>query len=313
MVKRKIYWNVLFIGLTACFSFCLLAVSGQTVQTITDRKDILIGEQIKLTIKAALPPQATIKNWLALPDSIPHFEIVGTGLIDTVEVTNELKSVEQTLTVTSFDSGRWAFPALSMAFNVPGKPAQKIKSDSFIVNVSYATPDSTNKLRDIKPIIKVKVTDYFWYYIIGGIILLLLIGYLLYRYFKVKNKYQPEKGTAKISPYDEAMQQLKELDSVNLQDAVEIKKYHSALSAIFKNYLGRKKQISLLNKTTGELLIVMKEAGFSTENISDLAMVLRCTDAVKFAKYRPLINESETCLQTITKTINLIVTKLVYF
>jgi hypothetical protein len=49
----------------------------------------------------------------------------------------------------------------------------------------------------------------------------------------------------------------------------------------------------------------MKEFDLPQENISDLATALRCTDAVKFAKYWPLSNESEECMQKIKETINL--------
>jgi hypothetical protein len=81
--------------------------------------------------------------------------------------------------------------------------------------------------------------------------------------------------------------------------------YHTKLAAIFKNYLGRKQQVNLLNKTTGDLLISMSKINLSPGNISDLATALRCTDAVKFAKYLPLSNESEDCLIKIKETINL--------
>ena len=90
-----------------------------------------------------------------------------------------------------------------------------------------------------------------------------------------------------------------------MQDAAEIKLYHIKLAAIFKNYLGRKQGKNLFNKTTGDLLISMKEANLPPDNISELATALRCTDAVKFAKYLPLSNQSEDCLRKIKETIEL--------
>ncbi len=307
MTSRKNHWNLIRTGLTACFCFCVQFIFCQTVQTITDKKDILIGEQIKLTIKASLPLNAAgLNKWLIIPDSIPHFEIVETGKIDTINFKDNSKAIEQTITVTGFDSGRWVFPALPVEFSAAaGQPDQIVKTDSFYVNVSYSPPDSTNQLRDIKPIIKVSVINYFWYYIIGGIVLLLIIIFLLYRYFKKKKKSTPAATVSKLSPYEEAMEELKKLDQFNLQDTAEIKLYHTRLSAIFKNYLGRKKHLNLLNKTTGDLLISMKEVNLPTETISDLATALRCSDAVKFAKYLPLSNQSEDSLKKIKETINL--------
>ena len=293
-------------GLTVCFSFCMQLGFGQSVQTITDKKDILIGEQIKLTIKTSLPfnNSAGSNKGLIIPESIPHFDIVETGKPDTTNFKDDSKTVEQIITITSFDSGRWVFPALPLAFaGAAGQSPQIIQTDSFFVNVSYSPADTTNQLRDIKPIIKVTITDYFWYYIIGGSVLLLLIIYLLYRYFKKRKKLQPAASVSNLSPFDEAMEELKKLAKFDLQDAAEIKLYHIKLSAIFKNYLGRKQNKNLLNKTTVDLLISMKGIDLPAESISNLATALRCTDAVKFAKYLPLLTESEEALQKIKETI----------
>jgi hypothetical protein len=307
MVKRKIN-SILFAGgLTVCFSFCVQIGFSQTIQTITDKKDILIGEQIKLTIKLPLPlNSAGLNKWLVIPDSIPHFDIVETGKPDTTNFKDDSRAIEQTITITSFDSGSWVFPALPVEFvAAAGQSPQIVKTDSFFVNVSYSPADSTNQLRDIKPIIKVSVTDLFWYYIIGGVVLLLLIIYLLYSYFKKNKKLKPAGNASGLSPFDEAMEELKKLSQFNLQGADGIKMYHTRLSAIFKNYLGRKQQLNLFNKTTGDLLISMSNINLSAENISNLATALRCTDAVKFAKYLPLSTESEDCKQKIKETINL--------
>jgi hypothetical protein len=48
----------------------------------------------------------------------------------------------------------------------------------------------------------------------------------------------------------------------------------------------------------------MSENGFQQENISALATALRCSDAVKFAKYIPSAIESEECRLKIKETLN---------
>jgi hypothetical protein len=306
MTSRNNYWNLIRAGLTVCFTFCMQFIFCQTLQTVTDKKDILIGEQIKLTIKTPLPLNANgLTKWLIIPDSIPHFEIVETGKPDTTSFKDDSKAIEQTITFTSFDSGRWAFPSLPVGFaGVGGQAPQIVNSDSFFVNVSYSPADSTNQLRDIKPIIKVSVFDFFWVYITSGVLFLLLIVFL-YRYFKKKKQTGSGSPTSHLSPFDEAMAELRNLSQFNLQDAGEIKQYHIKLASIFKNYLGRKQGKNLFNKTAGDILINMKEVNLPAENISELATALRCTDAVKFAKYLPLPEQSEDALQKIKETINL--------
>ena len=307
MAKGKIQRKIIAGGLTVCFTFCAQVIFSQTLQTITNKKDILIGEQIKLTIKTPLPLNGgSLTKWLTVPDSIPHFEIIETGKPDTINFKDDSKAIEQTITFTSFDSGKWVFPALPVEFTgAAGQAPQIVNTDSFFVNVSYAPADSTNQLRDIKPIIKVSVFDFFWLYIAGGVFVLLLIGFLAYRYFKKKKQEAPAKAVSHLSPFDEAMAELKNLTQFNLQDAAEIKLFHIKLAGIFKNYIGRKQGKNLFNKTAGDLLINMKEVNLPAENISDLATALRCTDAVKFAKYLPLPDQSEDALKKIKETITL--------
>jgi len=313
MAILKNHLNILRTGLIACFLLCIQMGFGQALQTITDKKDILIGEQIKLTIKLTLPlNSAGLNKWLIIPDSIAHFDIVDPGKTDTINFKDNSRAIEQTINITSFDSGRWVFPALPVEFSesvtqgpADGQAARVIMTDSFFVNVSYSPADTTNQLRDIKPIIKVTVADYTGYYIAGGILLFLLIVYLLYRYFKKKPKLKSAINSSGLSAFDEAMDELKKLSQFNLQDADGIKMYHTKLSAIFKNYLGRKQLKDLLGKTTGDLLISIHEIKLPKENVSDLANALRCADAVKFAKYLPSSAESEDCKQKITATIQL--------
>ena len=303
MTSKRNYWNILRAGLTACLVLCVQFIFCQTLQTITDKKDILIGEQIKLTLKA---PMDGLTKWIVLPDSIPHFEIVEAAKPDTINFKDDSKTIQQTITITSFDSGSWTFPPLPVEFaGAAGDSSRILNTDPVSINVGYAPADSTNQLRDIKPIIKVSVIDYFWIYIAGGVLLLLLIAFLLYRYFKKKKQDAPATPLSKLSPFDEAMAELKNLGQYNLNDAAEIKQYHIKLADIFKNYLGRKQSKNLFNKTAGDLLANMKDISLSTENISALATALRCTDAVKFAKYLPLPDQSEDALQKVKETISL--------
>lgn len=304
-MKQKLFCYFSTFGLTVCFSFCAIACVGQTLQTITDRKDILIGEQIKLTIKATIPKQASIQNWVTIPDSVSHFEIVDRGKIDTVTFDDNSKSVEQTIIFTSFDSGKWVFPQLPIVvIPLSGQRPVKLATDSFSVNISYSPSDTSNQLRDIKPIIKIKVANYFWYYVAAATLLLLLIVYFLFRYAKRKRKVKPKSALSNLSAYDEAMKQIKELENHNLQEAASVKIYYSSIAAIYKNYLSKKTNIFLLNKTTGDLSIILKDIGLSTDKILTQVIALRRSDAVKFARYLPSSEENRISLMEIKEIID---------
>ena len=286
----------------------VLFSQNPSVQTSVDKNNILIGEQVKITIKTSLPLNSSATNYsLHIPDSIPHFDIIDKGRADSIVYKDNSKAIEQSIILTSFDSGRWKIPALRINIQpVKGDTAIQLFTDPVPINVSYSPADSTNQLRDIKPVIEVTINDYLWYYIGGGILLLLIMIYLMTRYLKKRKQKTAVLITSKLSPYDEAMQELEKLKLHDLQKAEEIKLYHIKLSEIFKRYFGRKRNKNLLNRTTGDILINMTENNFSQENIATLAIALRYSDAVKFAKYLPSTAESEDCNSKIKETINLI-------
>jgi len=292
------------------FAFCLSPVfvfsQQPLVQTFVDKTDILIGEQVQYKVKASFPSAGFKVNWFTLPDSVAHFEIVDRSKIDTSSENNNT-ILEQTITLTSFDSGRWNTPALPINFNPErGDTTINLFTDSVAVNVGYAPADSTNQLRDIKPILEVTITNYLWYYIGGGILLLLVLAFILWKYFKNKKKNPSPGFSSRLSPYDEAMQALEQLKTLDLQKPDALKQFHSKLAEIFKWYISRKQRISILNKTTGDVLVLLTENNLSKDTITSTATALRCGDAVKFAKFLPAPAQNEECFNKIKDLINTI-------
>lgn len=308
MQKGKIKKRGLLIGLTACFSLCSLISASQGIQTFTDRQDILIGEQINLKIKTTFQARGyRLKNWFTVPDSIPHFEIVDIGKIDSIDYKDNSKAFEQTIIITSFDSGKWVFPALCINLDrVKDDATLNLFTDSFTVNVSYSPPDSTNQLRDIKPIMKVRTGPDYWIVLLWSAVAILLI-IIIILLIKWSRKKRPSlQFSGKLSAYEEAKQELVKLKQLNLQDPGVLKHFHSRLADIFKWYISRTQRFSIMNKTTGDVLVYLTEKNLSKDIVTEAATVLRCGDAVKFAKYLPPDTESNGCFDKIRLVIDFI-------
>ena len=313
-MKRIINQECYRMRAACCFLFFILTIPAQSqrpfIQTSADRTNILIGEQIRLIVKATAPLNAGAIKWFWMPDSVRHFEMVERGRIDTVRSGNNT-SFEQTLVITSFDSGRWYIPSFPVDI-ISGKGTITLFSDSIPVNVGYSPADSTGQLRDIKPVMEVSVVESYLYYIIAGIVLLIIIGILLYQYFKKRRSRPVPLFKSSLSPYDEAIQELQNLQKYDLAALPEVKEYHTKLADIFKRYYSRSQQKNLMNKTTGQILLYLKEHHVDAGIISVLADALRTSDAVKFAKYFPTVMDSRNALNEIkeaTSSINKLQTK----
>lgn len=302
-VKINTVWFCVRALVFSLFPFFSTAQSV-TIRSTIDRDNILIGEPVILKVKAGFPVGSGFSGiHVLVPDSIAHFELVENSKADSITYKDDSRAVEQQFIFTSFDSGKWVLPAFDVELTNASDPLKKFNTDSFPVAVNYSPPDSTNQLRDIKPIMDVHITDYTWWYIAGGIVLLLLIAWLLWRYLKNRKKDPALISKGTLPAYDEAMQELDKLSGMDLTDPLSIRNYHTRCTAIFKRYLGRTQGQDLDNRTTSDLLVNLSGREMDAGSLSRLAIALRCSDAVKFAKYRPGSMESEECRQIIKETI----------
>jgi len=102
------------------------------------------------------------------------------------------------------------------------------------------------------------------------------------------------------------LQELKNLRKYNFADAGDIRIIHTKLGEILKRYLSRRENDNYLNKTTSDMLIILKQVGVNNETLGKAAATLRAGDAVKFAKYLPPTHENEASLQSMEELIKTI-------
>lgn len=279
------------------FLFCVQTASAQlpTVKTTVDKNDILIGQQIKYHVETSMPDNTYRLSWFSVPDSFGNFIAITKNKIDS-NFSNGNLNFSQDIILTSFDSGRQVIPPLTLtAATLEGDSTFNLYTDSIAINVTYSPTDSTMPFHDIKNIIEVKKTFPWWAWVLVGLGIVLLIIWILFLFKFFKKKKDTNIFESKLSPYDESMQLLNDLEKENLLQQNKFKEYHSRLTDIFKRYLSRKTNTYQLHLTTDELLIELNGFDLSKEQIADFANCLRMGSAVKFAKYIPPAYENEKC------------------
>ncbi len=305
--QHSVYSMPLIFAVTlaiSCFFSDPLFAQSPTIQTTVDKKNILIGEQLHLTVTTSMPDNTYRLAWFNIPDSFGNFKVVHENKIDSTNANGTL-GFSQDITLTSFDSGRQVIPALTLNLEtLQGDSSFNLVTDSIPVEVSYSPIDSSATFHDIKSIIDVKKQWEWWWWALLGVVLILLFFWIrfLIRFFRKKN--QPDIFKSKLSPYDEAMQMLNELDKENLLEQNAVKEYHTRLTDIFRRYLSRKTKTNRMHQTTDELLMDIHDLNLNKEHVASFASALRIGSAVKFAKFIPAQNESESCLLQVRSMIN---------
>ncbi len=288
MIKNVSYRTVaLFCLLLAVTN--VLAQNKTTVKANVDKNKILIGERLHLTLEADIPENEPIRFFII--DTIPHFEL-DKQRIDT-SYTSQGTFLKQVISMTSFDSGHWVIPALSLG--------EKITTDSIPVDVAFSPMDTAQDYHDIKDIIDVnpakeKEKSWLWYAIGGGALLIILLLVFLLR----KKKPVVVAAAPAIDPYEEANKQLEKLQ----QEKLDQKQYYSKLVDIFRVYVFKKKDIHSMQKTTDDLVVQLIGIPITKEQFEKLSQSLRLSDYVKFAKYVASAEDDKSTFETIKKTIN---------
>ena len=254
----------------------------------------MIGEPVELKLEVSVPA-GTDAKWFPL-DSIAHFEFIDKGKIDTAGTTDN-RTYRQTIIVTSFDSGRWALPSFPLAIG-----NKEYLTDSLPVSVAYSNFDAKQDYHDIKEIVEVEntATRYISWVLLGvAIVSLLALVWLLRK--KVTRPVAPvvKKPVSSLSPLQEALQALDNLQQQGFTESARTKIFHTELNDILRAYLYRKTGIATMEKTSGELMMQLNRFDLPAGDFTQLTQVLRMNDSVKFAKYQPAAPENEQALETI--------------
>ncbi len=295
--------TILLLAFTLLYASNILAQLPQ-VKISVDKNNILIGEQFQYKVETSMPDNSYSLSWFSVPDSFGNFVVVSKKKIDSV-VANGTLQFSQVLTLTSFDSGRQMIPPLNLSADpLAGDTTYNLFTDSIAINVSFSPLDSVKTFHDIKSIIEVKreIPLWVWLLIGLGVLIILFLIIFLFKIFK-KKKEIPGLFNTKLSPFDEAMQSLGELEKEQQLQKNEVKEYHTRLTAIYKRYITRKTNFNKLHLTSDELLMDLDAYNLDKEQVSSFANSLRMSNAVKFAKYIPPQNESEKCLDEVKEMI----------
>lgn len=293
---KLLYYLICLILLNCAFLFSY--AQQVSVRASVDKSEILIGEPIRLQLKASLPAETDAK-WFSL-DTIPHFEFISVEKIDTAGNINST-NLSQILTVTSFDSGQWVIPPLEMMVN-----GKYYLTDSFPVSVAYSEYNPSQPYHDIKDIIEIE--NPYTRYINSALAALTVISLLAVVYFIRKRSLQPIQPTVskgmRLAPYDQAIQLLDELKQQQLPEKGQVKLYYTRLNDILRSFLENKMIMTTMQKTNDQLMVQVKDTGLQNDSFIELAQALRMSDAVKFAKYVPETGDNEKSFSDIKNAIH---------
>jgi hypothetical protein len=276
------------------------------VAASTDTTDYLIGDQIKYHLVINTDKNVYIINPF-FRDSLKNVDVV--SISDPIVSENEKgKTTKFESILSRFDSSQVTIPPIKIEYRITGDTTLKSAlSNPVTFNVHTMKVSMKEEIKDIKP--PVRLFNYLFLIYIGIALLILVIGYFIYRkYFK--NKPQPiiEPKKERILSHQLALRKLNQLEHEELWQKGFVKEYHTRITEIIREYFEKQFELPALELTTTDSLKQLSKHPQGVKVLDITSQFLNNADLVKFAKFTPLeLVNREMMVQAkeiVTKTIS---------
>jgi len=251
------------------------------------RDSISVGELSDFQWQLSLPTGTKVLQMPVVPDSMTS----GIEVVKKKDIITEKKGsrdiYKQQFSVSAYDSGYFAIPALSATF-LQDNDTVEILSDSLMLYCTTVPVDTTKAVKDIKDIYEVEgKTSWNWlWYLLAGV-LIAAAGVCLYFRLRKKKPVIPVEEIVWINPAEVALTALRKMQESRSWFSVSPKDFYTELVEILRKYLIYSRGIQAEEMLSSELIDAVTKVQLPAESIHTLRGILNVADMAKFARFRP--------------------------
>ncbi len=296
------FLSVLFLVL--CFTY--YAAAQVTINASIDSLQLYIGEQTKVKLEVSCPTESELVM-PAFNDGLlmPGIEIVGDVKVDTQYLNKKQQMlVSQEYMVTSFDSAFYYIPPFEVLVD-----SQSYSSNALALMVYHFPIDTTQveAIYPIKDVVHVKLTFADLWLLLLAIVLVagivVLVLYLVKRYNDDKPILKRVTIAPKLPAHQVALKEMERIREEKSWQRDDVKQYYTELTDTLRTYMEERFGFNAMEMTSDEIIEQLNEQPDKVW-IGELRTLFQMSDLVKFAKYKPLINENDMNLITAIDFVN---------
>ena len=286
--------------------FACQAHAQVTVNASIDSLQLLIGEQAHVKIEVSCPADGEL-IMPTYPNNVlmKGIEILGEVKTDTQYLNQQNHMVvTQAYTVTSFDTAFYYIPPFEVLVDSVTYASNPLALKVLTFDIDTTTVEAIFPIKDIvqRPITFVEALP-----LSGSMVLIVvlcfLIPYLLGRYHDNKPILRRVTIAPKLPPHQVALQEMERIKSSKSSQSDDVKQYYTELTDALRIYMEERFGFNAMEMTSDEIIEKLNEQS-DKEWIGELRELFQMSDLVKFAKYKPLINENDMNLINAIEFIN---------
>jgi hypothetical protein len=137
-------------------------------------------------------------------------------------------------------------------------------------------------------------------------VLVILLGYLLYRYIRYRRENRDFFGKPIVQdpPHIVALRELDKIRGEKLWQNGKEKLYYTGITDTLRGYIEARYGVGAMEMTSSEIMESLKGKDIEERRYSELDGLFRTADLVKFAKYVPQVDENEEAIPVAVRFVN---------
>ena len=291
----------------------VIGVKAQvTVEAVIDSIEMLIGEQVHVTVTATMKEGAKSEFPVFKPtqELIPGVEVLSSTELGAKGKENGFVDRSVVYTLTSFDDTLYYLPPFVV--KVDGKPYESKSLALKVLGVEVDTLHAEQFFgpKDVQdnPFQWSDWSTLFWLSVL--LLLLMAIGYYFYlRLRDNKPIIARIRIVKRLLPHQKAMKEIEQIKADKMQNSENAKEYYTKLTDTLRKYIEDRYGFNAMEMTSSEIIDRLEQAmaddAQAAETMkAELRQLFTTADLVKFAKYSTMINENDANLVSAIDFIN---------
>ena len=284
----------------------LSAAAQATVEATIDSIEILIGQQVEVSVRATAKEGSKVVFPDFRPQQMitPGVEVVSHKDSATVGIDNGMAVFTHKYRLTSFDGKLYYLPPFTVKVN-----GKAFKSKSLALKV-LEVPVDTTKLDQFYGPKDVQDNPFEWsdwsavFWLSVLMLVVMIVAYWLYlRLRDNKPIIASIKIVKKLLPHQKALKEIEVIKAEKMVTSENQREYYTKLTDTLRKYIEERYGFSAMEMTSSEIIDRLTETQ-DRQALDELRMLFQTADLVKFAKYSTLINENDMNLVNAIEFIN---------
>ena len=283
----------------------LVSAQNVVVEAKVDSMMMWIGQQTGIHLSVTCDAGQQIVFPAYRDTIVKGLEIIPPIQIDTQYVNDgQLITVTRSYTVTCFDSALVFIPYMPVFVD-----GQEYESNSLaLAFMTYDIPEGGEKQifgpkENMKTPVKFYEVKGLIFYMLIAVIAIIAAVYLLIRYRDDKPIIRKIRTEPKVPAHIRAISEIEELKSSGGPHSEDSKAYYTQLTDILREYINDRFGFNATEMTSDEILEHLEESR-DKETLVELRDLLSTSDMVKFAKFKPMLNENDQNLINALEFVN---------